>query len=133
MGTNYYAETEPPCKCCGSEYEKLHIGKSSVGWCFSLATHDEPEIRSMDDWRAYLSGKRIVDEYGDYLTLGELLVRIVGRGCDRPLTDDDIAAMSGPWCKAERGPNNLLRHSLDSRCIAHGDGTWDVFAPGEFS
>jgi len=46
MGTNYYLvkNERPPCPCCERTYvqERLHIGKSSGGWCFAL--HVIPEM-----------------------------------------------------------------------------------------
>lgn len=28
------------------------------------------------------------------------------------------------------GPNNLIRRRINSHCIAHGDGTYDLCRPG---
>jgi hypothetical protein len=66
MGTNYYHERELCDKCHNAERE--HIGKSSSGWTFSF--HATDEIRSFADWKIRLaSGGRIVDEYGDEISL----------------------------------------------------------------
>jgi hypothetical protein len=71
VGTNYYHETKPPCECCGREFPRVHIGKSSVGWTFSFHGGDEGAegLESWADWHRRLrEGGRIVDEYGDEIS-----------------------------------------------------------------
>jgi len=111
MGTNYYL-TEESCPHCGRSGERLHIGKSSAGWCFAL--HVTDDIKSLADWQALWSkpGAKIVDEYGDAFTPEAMLAGITERS----------------WKGGEP-----RRHPLDgSHCIGHGDGTYDLI-PGEFS
>lgn len=73
MGTNYYAVSEP-CGHCGRGGDRVHIGKSSIGWQFLFAPLDMEEgkgCHSWREWRAYLADKQIVDEYGRSHTLAE--------------------------------------------------------------
>lgn len=135
MGTNYYA-TLPPCPHCGRTDERVHIGKSSAGWCFSLQTHTSLGINTLDDWKRYLADKVITDEYGVNCTIDDLLTVITDRKwCKRE--DDPFGYDS--WADfhednhSEFGPNNLLRHRVDGRfCSGHGEGTWD-YMTREFS
>ncbi len=120
--TNYY--TVKRCGHCNHE-ERLHIGKSSGGWCFTLATH--AGIASLDDWsrKFYEDGITIEDEYGHPVTPAEMLSVITersGQGNHR----------SGIDGQCMPGPNGLRRSTIDGRhCIAHGEGTWDIWA-GDF-
>lgn len=111
MGTNYYLHSEV-CPACGRSDEPLHIGKSSAGWCFSL--HVTDEITSLDDWRKEWSkpGRVIRNEYGADVSAGDMEACITRRA-------------AGPG-------RELIRHELDGRWIAHGDGTYDLIR-GEFS
>lgn len=111
MGTNYYFN-HPKCEHCGLSLPRLHIGKSSGGWCFSL--HVTDEIKDLEDWKKFLSETNgtIEDEYGREISLKELLQVITERS----------------WMYGD-----LNRHTLDGwHCIAHGKGTWDLIT-GEFS
>ena len=114
MGTNYYLHQKPDCECCGREFEPLHVGKSSGGWCFALHAIPKDNITTLDDWRE-LWGKPsafIRDEYGDKIPIQAMEEIITQRR----------------W----RG-EFPTRHELDGRhCIAHGNGTWDCIV-GEFS
>jgi len=83
MGTNFYVVREDPCDRCGHVHEgRLHIGKSSAGWMFSLHVMDE--IQSLMDWIREWSkpGRRIENEYGDVLTSAEMIRWIAGRSPD---------------------------------------------------
>ena len=114
MGTNYYlkVDPQPACPTCGNapQPETLHIGKSSVGWCFSLRVFDY--VRSLEDWLPLINDPRnvIEDEYGRVIPPAEMLSIITER----------------------THPNGLLRHPIDSHCIGHGPGAWDLIA-GYFS
>ena len=124
MSTNYY--TVKRCGHCNHE-ERLHIGKSSGGWCFALATHPDKGITSLDDWRRKLAEDGIVieDEYGQDSTPSEMIAEITERvGSGRKYSD--FAGMG------VQGPNGLRRNTIDgSHCIEHGPGTWDIMR-GEF-
>ena len=53
MSTNYYL-FENYCEQC-KRSDELHIGKSSVGWYFSLCVYPERKINSLDDWKKLLT------------------------------------------------------------------------------
>jgi len=135
MGTNYYAVKleSAPCESCGryDVAERVHIGKSSVGWCFALHVIPEMGIHTLEDWKTFLRQPRIQieDEYGAPWGLQEMLDRITKRGRNQPgnWTEQDYRANN-----AEPGPENLARHKIGSHCVGHGDGTWDYIV-GEFS
>lgn len=117
MGTNYYLETESPCAHCGrSDPEKrLHIGKSSAGWCFALRVYPDRGIEDLDDWELEWAkpGAVIFDEYGDRIDVEEMRRVIAER-----------RYASG---------REMLRHAIDGKfCIGHGKGTWDLIQ-GDFS
>ena len=123
MSTNYYY--------ISPEGEKLHIGKSSLGWCFSLhvGSYREPGIPSnLEEWIAVWNrGGTILDEYKQPLTPEELLSLIRDRKGNPEGRDP-------AWYKknhAEPGPKGLARHRLGAYCVAHGEGTWDLI-PGMF-
>ena len=114
MGTNYYLHQKPDCECCGREFEPLHVGKSSGGWCFALHAIPKDNITTLDDWRELWSKPSafIRDEYGDKI----------------PIQAREEIITQRRW----RG-EFPTRHELDGRhCIAHGNGTWDCIV-GEFS
>lgn len=140
MGTNYYWYDKPDCPCCGRSFDSLHIGKSSGGWCFSLHVIPELGINSLDDWRARFSieGSHIKDECGYAVSLDEMLSIITERegriddwgkfACFGYKSEADFHARNF----SERGPNGLMRHRLNYRCVSQGGGTWDCIV-GEFS
>lgn len=135
MGTNYYLvkpESEP-CPHCGrtDPEERLHIGKSSAGWCFAL--HVEPDDRThpqtLGQWVVRWSkpGVHIEDEYGERVTPEQMRVVVMERERERPV---------GPnfnWTAndAEPAPGNLIRARVGEHCVGHGSGTWDLI-PGWF-
>ena len=128
MGTNYYLITEP-CSCCGLSAPRLHIGKSSAGWCFAL--HVEGDINSLADWEARWSkpNAKIVNEYGDTVTPDEMRKTITERAWKGHGTDEPMWLMAN---NAVQGPNGLARQQIGRHCIGHGDGTYDLI-PGEFA
>jgi len=141
MGTNYYwIKEDTTCPHCGRrdpDEERIHIGKSSCGWCFSLHVDPFIGIRSLDDWIERLDTGFIEDEYGDRLSVGEMMGVIVDR-YSYVLFDEK--KWMGYLDEAEfhlknqslRGQNNLLRHKIGRYCVGHGAGTWDLMV-GEFS
>ena len=143
MGTNFYLKSHDratSCPTCGHtapEPEPLHIGKSSVGWCFSLHV-EEDGPKTLDDWKLLFEdgGYVIEDEYGQQISSEEMLGRITDRS-GTPRTERSPSSYAS-WEQfyrqnhAEPGPNHLSRHVVDGRhCLAHGEGTWDLIA-GEF-
>lgn len=139
MGTNYYLLYNI-CATC-KRAERLHIGKSSSGWCFGLQVIPENGIRDLGDWEKLFKkpDTAIENEYGKRITAEEMLDIICNRAINRP---DATTLSFYPYsslealCTAEnaiRCPNGLLRRKIDDeRCIGHGSGTWDLIA-GDFS
>lgn len=108
MGTNYYLHEKQPetCPHCGHapNYEPLHIGKSSGGWCFALHVIPHEGLNTLDDWQQRWSqpGSFIKNEYDEPIDPAEMLERITNR------------------------PGDMRRHTLDgSHCIGHGPGSYD--------
>lgn len=130
MGTNYYLQRDI-CPHCGRSDERLHIGKSSAGWCFSLHVDPDEGINCLSDWQALWStpNAKIVDEYGQEHSPDELLETISNRAWPKRERSTEFYRKNS----AEEGPNNLMRHTIDERhCVGHGDGTYDLIR-GEFS
>jgi hypothetical protein len=135
MGTNYYAYRIMTCPHCHTDIpipgdESWHIGKVSVGWCFSLHVIPEEDLHTLDDWAQFLSDKLIKDEYGEELTFDQMIKLITERKRAELPTDFDPRT-------AEIGPNNLLRGKIravhylrgipyESNVIGHGDGPWTL-------
>lgn len=79
MGTNYY-HIKNECSHCGRGDERVHIGKASHGWPFSVHIIPEANITSWKDWYELLKVQgRIEDEYGDAVTLSYLDELVVGK------------------------------------------------------
>jgi len=139
MGTNYYwTEQGEPCACCGRPFERLHIGKSSGGWCFSLHVIPDQGINDLADWETRWAkpGSIIEDEYGERITPETMRRVITERSWPRP--KDKMPYGYTSWEEFYRrnhaflGPNGLLRHQVDGRfCVGNGEGTWDLL-PGDF-
>lgn len=150
MGTNYYLTKK--CSSCNHE-ERLHIGKSSSGWCFSLHVYpfggdkysefkkingNVITIESLEDWKTWFgkSDWKILNEYGTEISSEEMIEIVTKRSRTerKELSDYYYSSWSDFYEKnqAEPGPNNLLRSRIDnSHCIGHGEGTWDLII-GEF-
>ena len=113
MGDNYYwyPNKKPHCANCSCfDYERIHIGKSSYGWVFSL--HVVGNLRTLEDWKEKLNSSGfIVDEYGNSIEVNVMLEIIEKR--------------------FYRAGAELRRHTGD-HVKGHGDGTYDYIA-GEFS
>jgi len=139
MGTNYYLYEKTVCPTCGHTDEPLHIGKSSSGWCFSLHIYPDDGISTLQDWIERWSAPNSViqDEYGDNISLEEMLRIITERGRDREWEEKPCGYASWEAFHAAnnslKGTNGLLRHQIDGRrCLAHGEGTYDLLS-GDFS
>lgn len=128
MGTNYYLQEKPPCGECGREFERLHIGKSSAGWCFALHVIPELGINDFPDWVARWSkpGAIITDEYDRVVEPAVMRNTIVDRVPRTITLNSDIPNSGTNLCYG------LIRHKIDRYCTGHGDGTYD-FIVGEFS
>lgn len=134
MGTNYYWYQQKLCTKCGRNDDGVHIGKSSHGWCFSLAVNEE--IKNLDNWKKKFEDGVIKDEYGDIIPVKEMLSIITERyghnKFNEPFPETIFFPKDYSWDRffydnhCERGPNGLVRHKIGESCIAHGDGTWDL-------
>lgn len=138
MGTNYYLIDQEACPTCGREgdNDRLHIGKSSVGWCFSLHVIPEEGLNSLDDWKQRWPGKKIVNDYGDLVSEDKMLRCITERSSKEGEAKwERSPAGYESWAEFHRmngskqGPNGLVRHRSDS---CWGPGTWDLIS-GDFS
>lgn len=78
MGTNYYV-VEDVCPHCNRGADKIHIGKSSGGWPFTVHVIPENGINSWQDWHTFLKDKNIQDEYGRNVSLDELNELVVSK------------------------------------------------------
>jgi hypothetical protein len=125
MGTNYYWHEKPECSHCGREFEGVHIGKSSGGWCFSLHVYPNDNINDWPDWKERLCqpGSHIRNEYGERVTLEEMVAIVTKRAWKSPGTRDVQYLTSN---HAAEGPYGLMRHAIGHGTIAHGEGTWDL-------
>jgi hypothetical protein len=130
MGTNFYLYNRAdPCPTCGRSdppSDRLHIGKSSAGWCFSLRVY--PDVadlpNNLEEWKK-LWGKPgfvIVDEYSMVISQDEMLAKITKRESGSTGRSREFYERNG----GEEGPNGLIRHKLGVSCVAHGDGTYDL-------
>lgn len=136
MGTNYYwvIKEHKKCETCGhiENEEKKHIGKSSIGWCFSLHVYIEEGINDLAEWIdkwTYENGC-IKDEYGESVMIGDMLQIIQcrkgykGKGYNTEQWYRENHAIAGP--------HGLAQHALGKGCLQHGTGTWDCIE-GDFS
>lgn len=117
MGTNYYYYDKPTCPHCGRDYERVHIGKSSAGWVFSLhvgrSWENVPKSLAEWDFLFCLNDALIKDEDGTVISRDRMM---------------EIITERKPW-----GDHELLRHEIDGQhCVGQGDGTYDLIV-GEFS
>lgn len=110
---------------------KLHIGKSSAGWCFALHIHPDLGIHSLGGWKPWFRRHRIEDETGRRISYKALIDIITDRSW--PTNAGRFTPEYLARNHATPGPNNLLRHRVDgSFCISNGNGTWDLML-GDFS
>jgi hypothetical protein len=128
MGTNYYIWVKPGMTVPNAgECELLHIGKSSMGWVFSLRVYPERGINTLYDWLPIIlnSNNAIRDEYLRHITAHEMLETITCRSRD---VSPDWTPKEWEMNHAEPGPNNLVRGRIVKEFDpgrTHGEGTWD--------
>lgn len=129
MGTNYYLQDET-CPHCGRGADKLHIGKSSAGWCFSLHVMPEIGLNDLSDWKSRWDKPTaiITDEYGETIPPVEMEDTILKRAWK----GSELGVGWFEINQADPGPNGLARHRIGRHCVGHGSGTYDL-VPGEFS
>lgn len=66
---------------CISEEDGLHIGKSSIGWYFSLCIYPSLNIYNLKDWETLFGDDAYIikNEYGDVITPKNMLDCITNR------------------------------------------------------
>ena len=129
-GVDYESDSHRDLR--GTE-EFIHIGKSSLGWCFSLHVVPEFGINTYEDWvRMFIDPDRIIiSEYNEVIPYTKMISIITARARPDPCTWDAERLARN---YAEPGPNNLVRHRIDPEngCVGHGEGSYDYIS-GEFS
>jgi len=115
MSTNYYAVTEED----EPYYKGLFLGKRAGGWVFQFKWHDWTDMysdtespnhpyRNFDEFKKYVSGKIIKDEYGEVLSSDEF-IDMIERWCEEnnhtPNNNDKMTwnidgywFVRGDWC-----------------------------------
>jgi hypothetical protein len=152
MGMNYYLRpSRNPLHWGGNPFpfqpgeDHLHIGKSSMGWCFALHVLPDRGINSLESWKPWLKRHRIQDEYERRVSYRHMMAIITDRS-HRDFNDDLHALINPPWDNrrhhtpeqlaanhAQEGPRGLLRRLVDgTHCVGNGQGTWDLMT-GDFS
>lgn len=133
MSTNYYAFDAPTCEHCGRSGEPIHIGNVKKGWAFALHVIPEMNLNSLADWKEYLEGKHIEDEYERALLLYELMDLIENRKDDpdrEPHERYDDWAHFHQMNQSELDPGNGLLRDKTKYCVGHGNA-WDLVT-GDF-
>lgn len=74
MSINYYWLEDGKSHCNSCEcHERVHIGKSSIGWKFLLHLYSDRPIESLEEWKILWELGRIEDEYGRKVEVKEML------------------------------------------------------------
>lgn len=107
MWTNYYIR-EKICECC-ERFDEEHIWKSSGGRDFTIH-HQIDKYNSWSEFKRYLKGKRIFDEYDEEVSIEDFI----------QLLKDKKKAH--PFAHRKDGCNEYWRY-ID----------WFYFVTGEFS
>ncbi len=86
MGTNYYLLTDV-CPTCGRCKEKLHIGKSAMGWRF-LFHAIEGRAETFEQWKQLISAPntKIITEYNEEISAQQFLFFVEQKQTSKPLT-----------------------------------------------
>jgi len=133
MGTNYYAFTgeKVNVRCdCGFTHqmdERLHIGKNSYGWMFSLHAIPQRGLFELDDWKEILKSSAISDEYGTEISYDEMIGIIMKSSRRGELLLGQIEDLKRdiPYGCAFDNESCLLYHGTKGRfgnyCIVEGE------------
>lgn len=83
MGCNFYL-IKNRCKHCGRSDEPIYLGKSSMGWKFTLQANDFEYYKDWPGMKKWLgeqvkSGEYIRDEYLEIVTLHEFITLVEGK------------------------------------------------------
>lgn len=133
MGTNFYSVSKD--LFYSTNYERsndpmcLHIGKSSMGWCFALHVIPDHGICDITGWVPYFfdDDRVIIDEYNKEISFEEMYSIIAKRSFSSERSNEMYKKND-----AIQGPHNLARSKIGDDCIGHGEGTWDLIK-GNFS
>lgn len=151
----YYASIE---KLNDKFNYKLHIGKSSYGWHFSLCIYPELNINNLDDWKELFKDNAIIDEEYKPIEIDEMLDKITNRyrkdwdGKNSQEYEDKLIEGINTLTKeiggrtyddyddflkdnmASRGFNGLLKHKSNEYVKwINTDGTYDLTPDWDFS
>ncbi len=133
MGTNYYLYERKNCPHCNQPMpeNRLHIGKSSAGWAFSLHVIPEENLNDIFDWskRWEEAGCRIEDEYSRLVTPYEMLKHIVLR---RRIPPDSDRPFDHAANGSEPAPNGLVISRHSRLKPSRGEAVWS-HSPYDFS
>ena len=107
MGTNYYVYKETStcgdaCEHCTEiAIERVHLGKSSMGWKFGFyAPPHWPREKALDYWLDQtIDGERIEDEYGHEVSRDQLLALIMRKQDKMSHLVDHGPTITGPHFK----------------------------------
>ena len=123
MGTNYYV-AKNNCECCNRYDEEYHIGKSSYGWAFTFQGYPSMRLTSWQNWKEFLKGETIKDEYGDTIDYDDFVNLIevwkspdyVREDGHRNLTHNNEGKTSNrPWFNPEYDWDDADGYSFTSR------------------
>lgn len=96
MGTNYYWYPILSCTVCCCKHNldkenKIHIGKSSMGWKFCFEAHTDLNLNSAEDYLKYFDEHEgvIHDEYGNHHNVDDFWV-FISKKQDDPKNRDHI-------------------------------------------
>jgi len=99
MGTNYYWHSNPCTKCHRAD-EVLHIGKSSVGWAFSL--HRVEGFTDFCDWLQVFTGVgHIENDCGSIIDVAMMLHIINSRPANIQFHKNGTKAFNWEWIDGE--------------------------------
>lgn len=79
MGTNFYIRTQPSCPTCKRPYEKIHLGKSSMGWPFLLQWNGGEFYTNWEEMKEWLKGKKIKNEYDEKVSRKQFIQWVESR------------------------------------------------------
>lgn len=111
----------------------LHIGKSSMGWHFSLCIYPEFGINDLDDWERLFDKYEIEDEYGDIISKDIMMDRITRRrGENTQMSNEELEK----FCRdnhCELGIEGLFAHKSTSYGeYTRTTGTYDLTRDWDF-
>ena len=84
MGVNFYA-LDDKCRCCNqrlpeaSQMTSIHLGKSSMGWKFTLQLNGKKYYKNWLEMKGWLVGRKILDEYQKIISLEEFVEWVESR------------------------------------------------------